>query len=74
MHNGRSERITLNGVDYPEKGQAFGKKAKQFTSEMVFGKDVTVQSYRLDIGFAQQFECSMAYPKNGPSLMVWDAS
>ena len=48
LHNGQSERIRLNGIDCPEKGQAFGKKAKQFTSEMVFGKDVTVQSYRLD--------------------------
>jgi endonuclease YncB( thermonuclease family) len=48
MHNGQSERIRLNGVDCPEKGQVFGKKAKQFTFEMVFGKDVTVQSYRLD--------------------------
>jgi micrococcal nuclease len=48
MHNGQSERIRLNGVDRPEKGQVFGKKAKQFTSEMVFGEDVTVQSHRLD--------------------------
>ncbi|MDQ6734024.1 MAG: thermonuclease family protein [Nitrospirota bacterium] len=38
----------MNGIDCPEKGQAFGKKAKQFTSEMVFEKDVMVQSYRLD--------------------------
>src|SRR5438105_4120602 len=42
MHNGKAEKIRLHGIDCPEKGQAFGTKAKQFTSEMVFGKDVTV--------------------------------
>jgi micrococcal nuclease len=32
LHNGQSERIRLNGIDCPEKGQGYGKKAKQFTS------------------------------------------
>src|SRR5256886_10073124 len=43
MHNGKAERIRLSGIDCPEKGQAFGQRAKQFTSALVFGKDVTVQ-------------------------------
>ena len=43
MHNGRAEKIRLNGIDCPEKAQPFGTKAKQFTAAMVFGKDVTVQ-------------------------------
>src|SRR2546428_6183225 len=43
MHNGRAEKIRLNGIDCPEKGQAFGHRAKQFTSRLAFGKEVSVQ-------------------------------
>ena len=35
-------RIRLYGIDCPERYQAFSKKAKQFTSEMVYGKVVEV--------------------------------
>jgi micrococcal nuclease len=43
MHEGKAERIRLSGIDCPEKVQAFGAKAKQFTSSMCFGKEVTVK-------------------------------
>jgi micrococcal nuclease len=36
-------KVRLHGVDCPERGQPFGNRAKQFTSEMCFGKSVTVQ-------------------------------
>ena len=36
-------RIRLYGIDCPERYQAFSKKAKQFTSDMVFGKVVEVE-------------------------------
>jgi micrococcal nuclease len=42
LHDAKAERIRLNGVDCPEKKQAFGQKAKQFTSSLVFGKTVVV--------------------------------
>lgn len=34
--------VRLEGIDCPEKGQAFGNRAKSFTSELVFGKNVTI--------------------------------
>lgn len=43
MHNGKGERIRLHGIDCPERGQDFGKRAKQFTSGMVFRKIVTIE-------------------------------
>jgi len=35
-------KIRLNGIDCPEKAQAYGNKAKQFTKELVAGKTVPV--------------------------------
>src|SRR5438094_928760 len=48
LHNGRGEKIRLHGIDCPEKWQAFGKKAKQFTSDLAFGKEVTVKVFGRD--------------------------
>ena len=44
MHLGKAEKIRLTDIDCPERKQAYGKKAKQFTSKLVFGKEVTVMS------------------------------
>ena len=41
-------KIRLYGIDCPERGQAFSRKAKQFTSEMVFGKVVEVEPLDID--------------------------
>jgi hypothetical protein len=48
MHQSQGERIRLYGIDCPEKKQAFGKRAKQFTSNMVFGKTVEVRPVTID--------------------------
>ena len=48
MHNGKAEKIRLHGIDCPEKGQPYGTKAKQFMSQLVFGKEVIVKDYGLD--------------------------
>lgn len=42
MHEGKAEQIRLIGVDCPEKRQPFGTRAKEYTSELAFGKEVTV--------------------------------
>ena len=41
-------KIRLYGIDCPESRQPFGNRAKQATSDAVFGKDVTVQPIETD--------------------------
>src|SRR5207247_6756232 len=48
LQRGKAVRIRLNGIDCPEKGQPFGKAAKQFTSEMTLGKPITVAVKHLE--------------------------
>ncbi|WP_226989333.1 thermonuclease family protein [Desulfuromonas sp. TF] len=43
LHNGRAERIRLHGIDTPEKGQAYGNKAKHFVLDIAAQKIVTVE-------------------------------
>ncbi len=48
-------KIRFSGIDCPERKQAFGAKAKKFTGDRAFGKQVTVEvvdrdRYGRDIG------------------------
>ena len=43
LHNRKAERIRLTGIDCPEKNQTFGQRAKQATSALSFGQNVTIQ-------------------------------
>ena len=46
LNNQRKQtKIRLYGIDTPEKGQSFGNKAKQFTADLVTGKQVIVKVY-----------------------------
>ena len=42
MKEGIADRVRLHGIDCPEKGQAFGRRAKQFASDLAFGETVKV--------------------------------
>jgi endonuclease YncB( thermonuclease family) len=48
LNGHHTERIRLSGIDCPEKGQAYGQKAKQAASALVFGKTVTLQTHGKD--------------------------
>lgn len=48
LHNTRAERIRLSGIDCPESGQAYGKRAKQAASALTFGKEVTLHTHGKD--------------------------
>ena len=41
-------KVRLAAIDTPEKGQAFGQKAKDFTSSMVAGKNVSIKPETID--------------------------
>ncbi len=49
LRDGRTQvTIRLHGIDAPESGQDFGTRAKQATSELAFGKVVTVKERDTD--------------------------
>ncbi len=48
MRDGKGERIRVYGVDAPESRQAYGQRAKQFASDLVFGKTVRVERIDTD--------------------------
>jgi endonuclease YncB( thermonuclease family) len=43
LMDGKEQTIRLGHVDCPESKQPFGRRAKQFTSDMCFGEYVTLQ-------------------------------
>jgi endonuclease YncB( thermonuclease family) len=55
LHNTHPERVRLNGIDCPEKSQAYGNRAKQATSALVFGRDVILQTHGQD-----KYNCTLA--------------
>ena len=48
LHDGHPERLRLNGIDCPEKRQAFGSRAKHLTSSLALGQTVRVDVSTID--------------------------
>ncbi|MBY0248981.1 MAG: thermonuclease family protein [Nitrospiraceae bacterium] len=48
LHLNQPERVRLYGIDCAEQGPAFGTRAKQAASALVFRKDVIPQTYGKD--------------------------
>ena len=48
LHDQSAVRIRLNGIDCPEKRQAYWQKAKQAASALVFGKEITLHTFGKD--------------------------
>lgn len=44
----QQHKVRLAGIDAPEKSQAFGQRAKQHLSQLVFGRPVTIEGSKLD--------------------------
>ena len=42
LHDGETLRVRLEGIDSPEAGEAFSRKAKDYTGSVAYGKQVTV--------------------------------
>lgn len=48
LKDNKQIKIRFGGIDCPESNQAFGTKAKKFTSDQCFGKTVTVNPTTID--------------------------
>ena len=48
LNGHHAERIRLSGIDCPEKGQAYGQKAKNAVADLAFRKEVTIQTHGHD--------------------------
>ena len=43
IRQGRAVKLRLHGIDCPERKQPYGTRAKGFTPDMAFGREVTVR-------------------------------
>lgn len=41
-------KVRLAGIDAPEKGMPYGQRSKQYLSDLVFGKNVTLEGDKVD--------------------------
>lgn len=48
FHEGQAVKVRLTEIDTPERGQPFGRKAKDFTASLVAGGEVRVEYEKKD--------------------------
>jgi endonuclease YncB( thermonuclease family) len=72
LHNHHAERIRLNGIDCPEKGQPYGTRAKQAASALLFGKQVTLRTYGKDKYGRTLADVLLPDGRNVNHALVWD--
>ena len=48
LHDGRSEKIRLHGIDTPERKQAYGNRAEALTNSLVRGRTIEVKPQTVD--------------------------
>lgn len=60
-------KIRLDGIDAPESTQPFGTRSKQFASDMVFGKTVTIKPKETD-RYGRMIGIVRLGDSSGPSL------
>jgi micrococcal nuclease len=72
LRDGRAVRVRLDGIDCRESGQDFGQRAKQFTLQLTFAKNVSVEVRDIDrygrlVGrvFADRQDVSLAIVRAG---------
>ena len=44
----KQHKIRINGIDAPEKGQAFGERSRQSLAQMAHGKDAGLECHKTD--------------------------
>ena len=68
----RQVKVRLYGIDAPEKGQAFGSRAQQMLAQLVFGRQVTVNSKGTD-QFKRVLGIAMVQNDAGNTIVVNEA-
>jgi endonuclease YncB( thermonuclease family) len=48
LREGKAVKVRLYGVDAPEKAQAYGTRARQYTAALVFQQEITIVVHAID--------------------------